>query len=345
MNPESDSGQTRDFSHYKPSEQRDKCCTKEVNPGCFMEFEQAEFLAQNPLKFKSTQEAFKQVYNCVHCNACKTSNSRYALKRKLHADGFQSDDTLAMVACFKQFGFPFNRPKYRVKVPPNVPKESDTLLFLGCLSGIMLPEFTLHAIEYLLSKGVDFTILDKETCCGIPLLDSGETEVLAECIQTNTDIFNTRFKKIICLCPACYDVFLSYYKGLKPEIIFIADLFEPLLTKRTESVSIQHLCQMEYRGRPDLSKKVDNVLQASGYRIMENEKLWCCGGGMGIMHIPKTIDAVARIRIQDFHGDILTTYCVSCFQILREYAHKEKIAPQLVDTFKLLTEKRTIIDT
>ncbi len=338
MDPESNVKLSIDPKKYKPSDQRDKCCTKEVNPGCFMEFDAAEKYAKDPNSFKSNKETFQQVYNCVHCNACLTSNSRFTLKRKLHADGFQSDDTLAMMTCFKQFGYPFSRPKYRVKVPPNVPKDSETLLFLGCLSGIKLPEFTLHAIEYLLGKGIDFTILDKETCCGIPLLDSGETEVLAECVQTNTDLFNARFKKIICLCPACYDIFLNYYKGLKPEVVFIADLFEPLESKRAESISIQHLCQMEYRGRPDLSKKVDDVLRASGYRIMENEKLWCCGGGMGIMHIPKTIDTIARIRMHDFHGEILTTYCVSCFQILREYAHKEKITPRLVDTFKLLTD-------
>ena len=88
-----------------------------------------------------------------------------------------------MGRCFRQFGYPFARAKYRVKIPPGVPKESDTLLFLGDLSGIKVTEFVQHAIEYLPSKDLDFTLIDKETCSGVPLLDSGEEEILAEYIQ------------------------------------------------------------------------------------------------------------------------------------------------------------------
>jgi Fe-S oxidoreductase len=340
-NPEQKPPKPVDYANYKPPEERDKCCTKEVNPECFMECDAAEEFAKNIDEFPYNEETFQQVYNCVHCNACETGNSRYALKRKLHQEGFQSDDTLGMVRCFQQYGYPFANKKYRVKVPAGVPKESDTLLFIGCLGGIKVPEFAQHAMEYLLSKGVDFTILEHETCSGIPLLDSGEEEVLAGCVQTNTEIFNSgKYAKIICLCPACYDVFHNreVYPEIIPEVVFISDYLEPLSSKRSESVSVQHLCQMEYRGRADISKQVDQVLQESGFTLMENEKLWCCGGGSGIMHIKKTIDTIARIRVHDFHGDILTTYCVSCYQILKKYAKQEQIASQLVDTFKLLTE-------
>src|SRR5271157_5219783 len=341
MNPENYPKKPVDYANYKPPEERDKCCTKEVNPEGFMECETAEAYGENLDEFPCTEETFQQAYNCVHCNACETVNSRYYLKRKLHREGFQADDTLGMVQCFRQFGYPFARAKYRVKVPPGVPAESDTLLFLGCLGGIKVPEFAQHAIEYLLSRGVDFTLLEKETCSGVPLLDSGEEEVLAECIQKNTEIFNSgRFKKVICLCPACYDVFHNpdVYPNLEPEIVFISDYLAPLTNPRSGSVSIQHLCQMEYRGRADIRPHVEQVLTESGFTLMDSEKMWCCGGGQGIMHIKKTIDAIARIRVHDFHGDILSTYCVSCYQILKEYARKERIASQLVDTFKLLTE-------
>jgi hypothetical protein len=59
---------------------------------------------------------------------------------------------------------------------------------------------------------------------------------------------------------------------------------------------------------------------------------------MGIMHIEKTIEKIARIRVNDFQGDILTTYCPSCYHVLKLFSRKEKIPSKLVDIFTLLTE-------
>jgi fumarate reductase (CoM/CoB) subunit B len=183
-------------------------------------------------------------------------------------------------------------------------------------------------------------VLEREICCGIPLIDSGEIEILQTLIEKNLRIFNSGYKKIICVCPACYDLFKNFYPGIKPELIYIADLLEPLKNKRSETLSIQHLCQLQYRGYEYVIPKVEKILTDSGFKIMQNEKHWCCGGGMGIMHIGKTIEKIARIRVNDFQGDILTTYCPSCYHVLKLFSRKEKIVPQLIDTFKLLTENK-----
>lgn len=103
---------------------------------------------------------------------------------------------------------------------------------------------------------------------------------------------------------------------------------------------VQHLCQLLNRGYQNIIPQVEQVLKESGFKIMENEKHWCCGGGMGIMHIEQTIEKIARIRVNDFQGELLTTYCPSCYHILKLFSRKEKIKPKLVDTFKLLTENR-----
>lgn len=328
-----------DPKNYKPVEDRFVCSTKEVDAEHFIEPDLACFLYLMQWLFNPNQKNFREVFNCVHCNGCWTSNSRYYLKRKLHDAGFVSKSTEIMVESFKKYDTPFNQSKYRLKIPEEVPKTSDTLLFMGCLSFIKVPKFTLHAIEYLLKQGYNFTILEKEVCCGIPLLDSGETEFLGKCVEKNTKIFNDgKFKRIICVCPACYDIFNNYYEDIKPEVVFIADLLKPLKVKKSGTVSIQELCQLEYRGRPDVNRNVNRILTESGYQLMEAEKHWCCGGGMGLMHIEDNIDIIARIRLNDFHGDILTTCCPSCYHILKLYSRKEKIKPKLVDIFKLLME-------
>lgn len=339
LDPQSENLPGIEYKKYKKPEDRDLCPTYEVDENHFMDPDLACFLSLFQFLFKPSNKNFIEIYNCVHCNACITSNSRYYLKRKLHNAGFISKYTTEMIESYKQYDIPYSQSEYRLKIPENIPKKSDTLLFMGCLSSIKVPEFTLNAINYMLSKGYHFTILERETCCGIPLLDSGESEILNTLMEKNIKIFNSGgYKQIICVCPACYDVFNNYYDGIKPDVVFISDFLKPLENKKNEILSIQHLCQLEYRGRKDVKGQVEKVLKESGFKIKESEKHWCCGGGMGTMHIVKNIERIAKIRINDFNGDILTTYCPSCYYILKIFSKREKIKPKLIDIFKLLTE-------
>ncbi|HUX99154.1 MAG TPA: (Fe-S)-binding protein [Candidatus Deferrimicrobium sp.] len=338
MDPQPEINLDIDYKKYKPIKERFLCPTKEVDIDHFIEPDLACFLDIFQKLFRPNQKTFLEVFNCVHCNACKTSNSRYFLKRNLHQAGLGSRSTDIMLKSYEKYGTPFNQSEYRLKVPQEIPKDSDTLLYMGCLSTIKVPDFTLNGIKYLLSKNIHFTVLEQEFCCGIPLVDSGETEMLQTLMEKNTEIFNAGYKKIICVCPACFDLFNNFYTGIKPKVHYIAEFLEPLKNKRTESISIQHLCQLMYRGFENFIPRIEKILRESGFQIMENEKHWCCGGGMGIMHIEKTIEKIARIRVNDFHGDLLTTYCPSCYHVLKLFSRKEKISPKLADIFKLLIE-------
>lgn len=338
MDPQPEINMDIDYKKYKKVANRRLCPTQEVAPTHFLEPDLAALLYLVQFLFKPDKTKFQEIFNCVHCNACKTSNSRYYLKRKLHNAGLFSRSTEIMLESYRKYATPFNQSNYRFKIPSEIPKDSDVLLYMGCLSTIKIPQYTLNAIKYLLSKGIDFTVLEREVCCGIPLVDSGETEMLESLIAKNVEIFNSGYKRIVCLCPACFELFNHFYTGIKPEVVYISDYLQPRKQKRTERVSIQHLCQLLYRGFDHVIPQVEAVLKESGFTLIPDEKHWCCGGGMGVMHIEQTIEKIARIRVNDFHGDILTTYCSSCYHVLKLFSRKEKIIPRLVDIFQLLTE-------
>ncbi|MHA1229694.1 MAG: (Fe-S)-binding protein [Candidatus Helarchaeota archaeon] len=328
-----------DYKNYKNIKDRFICPTKEVNPNHFIEPDIVSFMHLFPKLFKPNEKRFIEIYNCVHCNACKMGIARYYLKSKLNKAGFISNDTKIMANSFKKYGNPFNRDKFRFKIPNEVSEDSDTLFYLGCLSYAKVPNFTLNAIKYLLRNNIDFTILKKEFCCGIPAFEAGDTNTLNELINKNTEILNS-YKKVICLCPACFDIFSNFYKNLNTEIYHISDYLKPSKIKKSGRLSIQHLCQLENRNKPTMHK-INNILKESGYKIQEDEKHWCCGGGMGLVHIQKTIEKIARIRIHDFKGEIITTYCPSCYHVLKLFLRKEYGAnsgPKLIDTFSLLLD-------
>lgn len=311
---------------------------EEVCPEDFLENEEVKKLLQTKDDFKFKQESGKKLLNCVHCNECETSEERIELNKKFLADGNEIENLDIMVENFKQYGTPYETNEMRVSIPEEVPEKSDRLFFMGCLSTIRTPRYTQNAIKYLLKKGIDFCVQETEVCCGYPLYVSGERDEYTNLKEKNISIFKDGgFKEVLCLCPACYYVFKNDYPDIGIKYTYISDYLEATEEKKTGSVSVQHLCQLMNRGKEGVEADVNLYLKESGYDVV-NVPHWCCGGGIGYMHRTDVIDKIAEKRMQDFEGDYYTTYCPSCYWILKAYRKhlKDKKKTKLRDIFRLL---------
>lgn len=315
---------------------RDKYPTREVDPDNFLENEEINSMLDRTDEFTFTQEDWVKLLNCVHCNECETSEERARLNQKFLEDGNTIPGLEAMIHNFKKNGTPYHKNEMRITKPEGIPASSDTLFFMGCLSTIKIPRFTSNALEYLYQQGLDFTILDKEICCGYPLYVSGAMKEYRELQARNLDVFKD-FKKMICLCPACFFVFTQDYPEMDIEYAFISDYLEPAKTEKSGSVGVQHLCQLKNRGYPNVAGNVDKILRNSGYDI-EPVPHWCCGGGIGYMHRTDVIDKIAMKRMGDFTGDYMTTYCPGCYWIMKRFRKRAGTSARLKDVFALLME-------
>lgn len=326
--------------YLKYPKDRNKYPTDEVDPDHFYSDDEVIALVNDIDNVKFTQNDYLKIYNCVDCGLCETEMERIKLKEKFLSQGLELEGLNEMRDCFEKYRTPYPTKKMRIKKPDGIPENSDTLYFMGCLSTIRIPQYTEHSLEYLLKQGIEFTILKEEICCGWPWFASGSMKEFEICKKENIEIFQ-QYKKVICLCPACYFLFNKYYKpemDSNTEFEFIADYLKPSDKKKSGTVEVQHLCQLINRGRDDVAEKVDNILRNSGYTV-EQVPHWCCGGGLGYMHRTNIIDAVAKKRMEDFNRpnvDFATTYCVSCWWILRRFSKQCKIHPKAKDIFELL---------
>lgn len=292
---------------------------------------------------KATQimpgEKVRKLYNCIHCNRCRTSEARIKLKRRMFDRGQVPNDFEGLFQSYEKFDTPLNQDTKRIRKFNEIPTHSSTLLFLGCFSSIKSPELAEHAIEYLLKQKVDFTILEKEICCGLSLKSSGEKRLYDELKEKNLKVFQEKgFKEIICICPACYNMFRKNYKNSGIQIRFITEFLTPLKSNNAlKSVNIQHSCHLRYEGKKKLVKNVEKVLVKSGFQVNKTPH-WCCGGGMGSIYINKTIEKIGRLRAHDFTEHIVTTYCPSCYWMLKVYGRKEKQPYELLDIYQLLMQ-------
>jgi len=314
--------------------------TEEVDPDNFLSDNEIRKLIRKGDKTIFSQDDFDKLFNCVHCGECETEAERFLLKQKFIEDGNTFDEMNEMLEYFYKFRTPYPTNKMRIKFPKGIPSESDTLFFMGCLSTIRIPKYTEHALQFLLNQNVDFRILETEICCGWHLLASGLKSEFEICISENAEIFK-KFSKVICLCPACYYLFITY---LKPnltndvEFNYISEYIKPSKLKKAGKVGVQHLCQLMNRGKEGVDKLVDNALQKSGYDVIDVPH-WCCGGGTGWMGRTDVIESIARKRMSDFNRediDYATTYCPSCWWILRRFSKLCKIKPKARDLFELL---------
>jgi len=306
--------------------------SKHVDPGNFLENDEVSRML-GPGETISQDDA-PSIYNCVHCNECGTSHERALLAKKFIDNGFTFDGKDELERNFKGTDTPYQSNKMRIRPPPGIPERSDRLFFMGCLSTIKIPKFTEDALKYLLSRGIDFTILKTEACCGYPAYAAGLFGEYERVKAKNAALF-AKYEEVVCLCPACYFLYTSDYPEMKTRFSYISEYLTPPATKKTGSVSVQHMCQLQNRGHPEVSGQTNELLKASGYDVKDVPH-WCCGGGKGYMYRTDVIDKIAETRMHDFTGDYMTTTCPGCYWVLKVYGARCKVEPRLKDMFELL---------
>ena len=116
-------------------------------------------------------------------------------------------------------------------------KESDTLLYTGCISSFSYPQAALSSYLLLKKLDVDFTMLKDEDCCGYFYYYIGRMDLARDYFEKTVEKFKRAgIKRIITICAGCYHNFKNWYPELLGktdfEIIHISQLIPGLLKGR-----------------------------------------------------------------------------------------------------------------
>lgn len=202
-------------------------------------------------------------------------------------------------------------------------KKHEVILFRGCTSRFRENELIESASNCLRKKGIEFTTLSDESCCGIMLYLINEKEKADKVVEANIRKFNSHgVKQIITICPGCYESFRDYYSNhpdFNIEITFAMDLFDDEEIDATGYV-IHDPCHALER-----SKQVRNIVK----NVPQERANSCCGFGKGITKGNKELGL--KMAQQTLSGDKVITYCPSCYHTLNR-VNSEKT----VDFFTLL---------
>jgi Fe-S oxidoreductase len=326
-----------------------KCPCEEIDPENFITNEEVISLLEKKEDYKFKQEDYFRVYNCIHCNDCGTSEQRFILKQKYLTDGNKIEGLTEMIYALKTYKTPFIMNKSRLKIPEGIPRKSDTLLYFGCFTTVKTPKYGEDIIKYLLKQSIEFCILEKEDCCGYPILCTGSIDTYENLVENNLEQFNNRgIKKIITVCPSCYMVFKKHYSQHGIKIEYFTEYLEPSKVKQSGSLIIQHACPLKNGEIPQITSEIENLYKSSGYDLLTEIPRDCCGGGVGHQLRIDISEAIAFKRMQDFKGNgnylkelpegprFITTYCPDAYWILKVVGRKQKIEFKLREMCSLL---------
>ena len=194
------------------------------------------------------------------------------------------------------------------------------LYFRGCTAREKQPGIQESTEKLLNLAGVDYHILDNESCCGSVLLRTGFIEEGKEQIRKNSEIFKD--ETILTSCAGCYKTFKEDYENINA--IHISQLLKQLIdegrlvfSKKDLNVTYHDSCHLgRHMGLFDdprfVIESVANLVEMENNR----ENSLCCGAGGGVKSAyPEIADELAKSRInqaKDTNCNILITACPFC---------------------------------
>jgi Fe-S oxidoreductase len=208
-------------------------------------------------------------------------------------------------------------------------RESDTLLYMGCLPSYLVKDAATATYLVLKKLGVDFMILKDEGCCGTYIYEAGRTDIATDFFRKNVERFKALgIKKMIVPCNGCLKCFKYFYPKLLGDAGFtVHHAVEVILGKLKENPSVLHpiLRTITYQDSCRLSRgegiieEPRELLKMCGADIKEpepsvnRENTPCCGAGAGIRSVYRDLSMqIASDLLAAFPADKIISACPFC---------------------------------
>jgi len=245
----------------------------------------------------------------------------------------------------------------------NIPigKKADTVYFVGCVMSYTptLRSAARSAGTILNAAGENWTILEDEWCCGVPLKFGGGTEKFREFVEHNVAAIEaTGANKVISSCPGCYRMIKQEYpkalgRPLKFSVIHMTELVDEYAKSGKVSFSGKLEAGLTYHdpcelsrllGIVDAPRNVFSRIATKFAELPENRyNTHCCGGGglYKAMNTEMSLN-IAQKRIgqaENLGAEIMAAACPACFMNLSQAARFKKSGVKVLDFAEIVAQQ------
>ena len=244
-------------------------------------------------------------------------------------------------------------------LPSHIKLSSDAKLayFVGCTSSYREKDVAIATAEILNKLNVDFTILEKEGCCGSPVYMTGQTEKAKKLAEKNVDIFkDAGIEQIITSCAGCYRTWKDIYPnkfGLDHgiEIKHLPEFIRRKLKNGEINFNNEIDMKITYHDPCHIGRHMgiykaprDVIQEIPGIELIEmtrnRHNAWCCGSGGGVRSSFKDLSTfAARERIEEAketEANALVSCCPFCLNQFKSNIGNDEI--QALDLSELINK-------
>lgn len=215
----------------------------------------------------------------------------------------------------------------------DVSTKADTLYFVGCTTGMRIPEVAKNTAKVLDAADEDFAVLEEEPCCGSVLLRTGKADEAIETARRLSEaIEKSEAKRIVVSCAGCLKTlredFPAKFGTELPEVLHVLELVDELIAKgdlklkplpRKNTVTYHDPCHMGRElGVYESPRRAIQAIPNVNLVEMETNRAtaMCCGAGGGLRSYNSDLaKEIASKRVEDAvetGANILTTACPFC---------------------------------
>jgi Fe-S oxidoreductase/FAD/FMN-containing dehydrogenase len=234
--------------------------------------------------------------------------------------------------------------------------KAEYAYFAGCTASFVENDVAIGAVRMLDDAGVEFTsLLDKEACCGIPMLVAGRWDVFEKIMRMNVSNMKKKgVKTVITSCPACWLMWHTVYPqwakklGIEYELeakhysevlVDKLDVLKPKFKQPLDKVVAWHdSCHLGRAGGEIYEPPRELLKAIPGIKFREleynRERAHCCGSVVSLIAEPPVAYKLGDIRLQealDVKADIIAALCPCCIFQFRVAAQENNLDIQAQD--------------
>lgn len=237
--------------------------------------------------------------------------------------------------------------------------------FVGCGADFVYPEVGTSLIKVLNALDVEVVFPQKQNCCGIPALYSGDTETGVDLARQNVEAFTEAgVDYILCICPTCtMGVKRDFVKrladspdwsakarALSEKTMDASDFLENVVNASEKLTGFQPQGTVTYHDSCHLKrgnkvfKEPRALLNAGGYSVEEMKNSdRCCGFGgtysfLSHPQISKQITADKVQTIKAVNSKTVAMDCPGCMIMLKGAMGKADPNVRCAHTIELMAE-------
>ncbi|NMC05937.1 MAG: (Fe-S)-binding protein [Candidatus Lokiarchaeota archaeon] len=298
-------------------------------------------------EYEMTESTVQKIYSCILCGQCESccqqdvSDHLVEVFEALRAEAVASGlGPLPAHRTFKEnidkqgnpYGEPADQRFAEEYIKKHVKDKADVVYFMGCTAAYREKDLVKHTVSVLEKMGIDFAILKDETCCGSPLITTGQVDAARSIAEKNiAAVTSAGAKVVVTSCAGCFRTWATQYEkkfGLtlpfKVQHIteYLKDNIKKLKFKAAKppiKVTYHDPCHLGrhggvYEAPREVLKRLPGIDLVEMPRNRKNA--WCCGAGAGVKSAIKDLALeTAKKRIAESEGtgaSLLVTACPFC---------------------------------